>query len=391
MFHWILSLSLAAYVLGGSSCHSTAQHSSGDLTWSQDSLLRIVDVYGTPYERGLQHGRLLKEDIGRMLQQVRDDIRATTEMSPDSFITAFLQDSGYEAAMQRWTPDLLEELRGISEGSGAPYPDLLMHQLTDEYWCHNLAQEHHCSSLAIIHPEGHATSAQTLDVTPFYHGFQTAVRHHLPDGSVMTVIGFPGHLGTTGMRAGAVSVNVNSLLQLDWSTQGLPVTAVVRGVLAQTNLAEAEAFVQQVNHASGQHYLLAAPNGASSWECSAGEVVNCVSSTTEGHFLHTNHPLSCTNYSDAYKIVAAENEALLAQGYPCARFPVLEASLQGVPAQVDATFFQEVLQQRSDETWDVISNDHSFAGVVYQHSATPALFIAPGKPHEVAFIPLPFQ
>ncbi len=67
-----------------------------------------------------------------------------------------------------------------------------MHQLTDEYWCYNMAQEHHCSSLAVVHPEGHATSAQNLDVTPFYHGFQTAFANTCRTAGSPPSLDFPG-------------------------------------------------------------------------------------------------------------------------------------------------------------------------------------------------------
>ncbi len=190
------------------------------------------------------------------------------------------------------------------------------------------------------------------------------------------------------MTTGCVSINVNSLLQLDWSNQGLPVTEVVRGALAQTDLQSAETFVRSVHHASGQHYLPASPHGASSWECSAREVVACVSTDRKGQFLHTNHPLSCANYSPAYKQVAAENAALLADGYPCARFPVLQASLEGLKTPADVDFFQRTLAQRSQDTWNVISNDHSFAGLIYVHTDPPAFWVAPGKPLEVDFVRL---
>src|SRR5947207_11017892 len=96
-------------------------------------------------------------------------------------------------------------------------------------------------------------------------------------------------IGLNGCNAASVGVVVNNLSMLPHASHGLPVAAVVRGILARRSLTDAAAFIRSVPHASGQHYAVGSPEGLLSFECSAGGVVQDSSATSR--VLHTNHPL----------------------------------------------------------------------------------------------------
>jgi thioredoxin-related protein len=96
--------------------------------------LRFLELSGTPYERGLTHGKLLKNEIQEVIRLFKIDIAETTNEDPDQFIAKFLEQTDYKTSILKWMPELMDELKGISEGSGVDLETIFMHQLGDEYW-----------------------------------------------------------------------------------------------------------------------------------------------------------------------------------------------------------------------------------------------------------------
>lgn len=83
--------------------------------------LRVLVLEGTPYDRGLQHGKALKEDIHALVDLWKADIERKYKTEADVFIKKFLENSDFPSAVKRWTPELLEEVRGIANGAGMDY------------------------------------------------------------------------------------------------------------------------------------------------------------------------------------------------------------------------------------------------------------------------------
>ena len=86
-------------------------------------MLEVV-LEGTPYEMGYQHG---SADPSRVREVIEDKFRARER---------FLDKSGFESGisegekrLERWHPPLIEEMRGIADGAGLPYREVLIHNL----------------------------------------------------------------------------------------------------------------------------------------------------------------------------------------------------------------------------------------------------------------------
>ena len=69
-----------------------------------------------------------------------------------------------------------------------------------------------------------------------------------------------------------IGICCNELPQLNHAADGLPVAFVHRGVLAQSTLDDAVAFIQQIKHATGQNYMIGGPQKIVTYECSANKV-----------------------------------------------------------------------------------------------------------------------
>jgi len=82
--------------------------------------IRVLELRGTPQQRGQSHGEALRDEISELIKIWRDDLRKNRRKDPDTCLDDFLENTRFPQAIQRWTPDLLDEVRGIAEFSDPP-------------------------------------------------------------------------------------------------------------------------------------------------------------------------------------------------------------------------------------------------------------------------------
>ncbi len=357
--------------------------------------LRFIELTGTPYERGLTHGKLLRKEIQELIRLFKEDIAETTKEEPEQFIAKFLEKTDYKTSVLKWMPELMDELKGISEGSGVDLETIFMHQLGDEYWFNTKdILAHSCSSFAVNKTATQPSmTAQNMDIPQYFHGFQTVMKINDPvSDKVMMFLTIPGHLGITGMNSKAVSINCNTLMQLDYGKSGLPVTFIVRGVVGKDTQEEALKFVNEIQHASGQNYMIGGPEKVYSLECSKNKVVEFRPFVGSDFTYHTNHPMSNDDYSITYlEKLKTKNKTIEEGLYECQRINSFRERFTNETNMVGIKEIKEVLRSRDHEGADVVSNDYTYASVIYELSKTPKFIIAPGKPHEKEFIELLFR
>jgi isopenicillin-N N-acyltransferase-like protein len=140
--------------------------------------LRVVELTGTPYEMGLTHGRTLKSEINELIQRWKDDLTRTTKVSADIYVRKLLGQTDFRPSIDRWTPGLLDEVRGIAEGAGVDFETMFAFQLIDETWV--LSREldfEKCTSIGAGRRTAFpAFTSQTQDIPDFYHGSPTLLR-----------------------------------------------------------------------------------------------------------------------------------------------------------------------------------------------------------------------
>ncbi len=262
--------------------------------------LQVITLEGSPYERGVCHGRLMREAIGEALSLwERAYVQDAFGMSRAEFALEVERRTDFYPAIKRWTPDLLDELKGIADGADADFREVYAFNLADEcYELEGLPRPERCSSIGVWRSESlPPLVAQTLDIEPFWDGLQTVQRIVDPDGSSATlVLAYPGLIGMNGMSGRGFGLCMNSLSELASARSGLPVTMVIRGALAAADLDAAVRFLTDVPHATGQNYLLASDEGVVDLECSSGGVTRYEPDQTGGVLLHTNSPLASHDY-----------------------------------------------------------------------------------------------
>lgn len=355
--------------------------------------LRVLEIRGAGYERGLQHGRQLKSEIAKLVEIWKGDLRGQSGQDPDALIRRFLSETAFTPAIKKWTPDILDEVRGIADGSGQPLETMLAFQLVDEIWVYLDAKAaHHCSGLGVIRGGGHpAFVAQNMDLESFRDGFQV-VLHIAGDGvrPEQYVFSFAGLVGVNGINERSIAIACNTLLQLSASSDGLPVAFVVRGVLACASGDEALKFVRGVRHASGQNYIIGAGDRVYDLEASAGKVVEFKPFPDGRLVYHTNHPL----VNDDLKPWASMDEISLANTET--RLASVRDRLGSDPASVDEDAIKTILRSKDSPRHPVCrtlrpgSSAFTFGATIMSLSETPALDVTMGPPDVNPFVHLAF-
>jgi isopenicillin-N N-acyltransferase like protein len=268
----------------------------------------LIELSGDSYNRGLQHGTQLKKEIAAVFAKWKMNIRKTTKADADSMIAAFTGATDFEPITRKYIPGILEEMKGIADGSGQSYADVFAFQLVDEFWVYldkqaNIAN-HHCSGIGVPATANHpAYIAQNIDLENYMHGFQVLL-HLAPTATEpeQYIVSCAGLVALNGMNEKGIGLCVNTLMELQASVDGLPVAFIVRGVLRKQNGNEAMKFLKTVKHASGQNYILGIADSVYNFEASGKQVVRYLPKAGESSVVyHTNHALVNHDVKDWYK------------------------------------------------------------------------------------------
>src|SRR6056297_1768604 len=116
------------------SCETKSADSDNVILDTTHTDLPILHLNGTAFENGEQHGKLLRKEINELIGMWKQDIEAKYQMPADTFIKMFLDSTNYIPFIKKWTPELFDEVKGISKGSGIHFNTIFAFQLVDEIW-----------------------------------------------------------------------------------------------------------------------------------------------------------------------------------------------------------------------------------------------------------------
>ncbi len=319
-----------------------------------DKKVPVVELKGSAYERGLQHGSQLKEVIADIFLKWKENMRSS---DPDSLISDFLAATNFEPITRKYTPFILEEIKGIAEGSGQSYKEVFAFQLLDEFWVYldtkRNEPRHHCSGMgAAATGSRPAYIAQNMDVENYMQGGQ--VLFHIPasaDEPEQYIISCAGLVALNGMNAHGIGMCMNTILELKGAADGLPVAFIIRAVLRQQNGKEAIGLLQNIKHASGQNYILGIADSVYDFEASANKVVRFIPSGGNGSLVyHTNHALANDDVKPWYKRLFEKNQAgLNPADNSVVRMASLQERLGKQAGAITADLIKTTLRSKDDQ------------------------------------------
>ena len=306
---------------------------------------------GSPYERGLTHGRTQKKEIHEVVAQWKAELTQAYSLPANDMIGRFVERTNFLAAIKTWTPDLFDEIRGIADGCGLDFDTIYAFQCVDELWANgDRITGEHCTSFGFRgSARGSTLLAQTIDVESFRDGYQLVLRIRDEEtGGESLVVSCAGVIGFNGLNRFGVGVCCNAELQLRHAPEGLPVACVLRGVLQQPTAAAAVDFLRRVPHATGQHYLVGDPTQVHSMECSPDTIVEYVPEGISDVVGHTNHPLASHDLEPWYRELLDAHKSYPFLDNSRARLAALEARLRMEPTGSRLEQLAEILRSTDD-------------------------------------------
>jgi len=364
--------------------------------------LPVIELQGTPRERGLIHGESLKTSIAAVLEHWLSDLgnygsndSGTTCWNVDTYLDGLLSNTRYLQAIEKTAPHLLEELKGIADASGQPFNHILGLNLMDEEWVYGLRNSldkptHKCTAFATSkQTDGISYAGQNMDICSWSEGYQILFRHMATeDKPEVLLFAIAGSLGLNGLNASGVGVTCNTLSQLDFATDGLPVAFVVRLILEQQGLDAAVSLLKKLHHASGQNYILSSRDQALCFECSSTSVVPYTPESLNGRLFHTNHPLISSDISTIKAL--AETPTANTQ----ARLDSITQRLGNTKTKVTLSEIKAALSAHDNPSHPVSrqcnktgsSIGYTAGSVIYEFTSPPRLHLAAGPPCETEYL-----
>lgn len=338
-----------------------------------------MGLEGTARERGRCHGETLRGPIAELVTELGEFVGPLVGTDIHTLSRRVLAETGFAAAAQRWTPELLEEIGGIAEGSGIPRDTILALQFLEEmsWFIQRLFGAHpdgQCTVLGAFDQGDYpAILAQNADNPDFFSGRQTLLHvKHSGSPREAFVLTIPGLIGAYGLNSRGVGVGVNEMVHcMNKSTEGLGTQFVARGILARSTVEEAIEFVRAVKHASGNTFTIGGPGRVTAYECGPGKVVPFIPGEAATVTYHTNHPLANDDRAPGEPPPDPGSHA---------RLEALERRLGQAQWPLTVEAAKDILSGHDSEEYPVCRHDVTRFSLVMELSARPVLHVATGPP-----------
>ncbi|WP_034057199.1 C45 family autoproteolytic acyltransferase/hydolase [Lacinutrix jangbogonensis] len=366
--------------------------SAGCFAQQTNRELKTVSFSGSGYQLGLQHGKQLKKEIREIITAWKENTSKSLGKDANLVLKNFFEYAKFDDAIKKWTPKLYEEIKGIAEGSDQQLNDVLVLNLLDEFWVYiNDLNNHHCSGLGVPAKNGKpGFISQNMDLENFTDDFQVLMRlnktKNRPEQLILT---HPGLIALNGLNAQGIGVCVNTIMQLKASSSGLPVAFIIRHIINTTDKEEVLDFIQTVNHASGQNYIIGIKGEIYDFEASANKVVRYNPNNENGTVYHTNHPVANDDLKPWYaKYNPNLNDELKpTKSNSYLRFKAVESRMAD-NLEISDVLIKEALRSKDNVKNPVCRTNNkdgrgfTFASVIMTFTKNPNIQILAGPPDE---------
>ncbi|QGY40552.1 acyl-CoA--6-aminopenicillanic acid acyl-transferase [Pseudodesulfovibrio cashew] len=261
------------------------------------STIPVIQLSGTSYEMGRIHGEALADQIAEFVAtvtEVHQANNASLRVAKDALETFCNKNLGF---LEKFSPELVEEMRGIADGAGVSFKEILYLNsfleledlrapgvgakvLPDSLWG--------CTTFNVT-PEagegGRAYIGQTYDMEKYYEKFLCLLRIAPENGPAALVISFAGIVGLVGLNTAGVGAVINKVTATD-ARPGVIYPFIMRKALGSERIGDALGAAIFSPRASGINYQFAGSGVAFCAETSATYYQLL---EIDGAIAHTNH------------------------------------------------------------------------------------------------------
>lgn len=269
----------------------------------------LIEVCGTPRERGRQYGEQAKARILRSIAHYSTQLEGSKLGWPEigTLVKTF------EPTIEAFDAAYLDEMRGIAEGAGVSYEAIVMLNARTEIL--KLADRRRKGQPAQIDPDGctgvvampEATAlgrvihAQNWDWKAECAETAVVLRVLRDDGPDILTFTEAGGMARSGMNSAGISITANYLeSDRDYRQLGVPLALLRRKALEQAQLALAMRIVYCTSKSASNNVMVSHATGvAIDFECVPDETFQV--HPERGVIVHANHfqsPIALSKIKD---------------------------------------------------------------------------------------------
>lgn len=246
--------------------------------------MKLISLSGSHYDIGYSYGKAMASEIRRFY----DLFLVKLEERDVSIETALTITRKFSGFIEKYTPDLLEEVRGIADGAKMEYESVLsLNCMFEIPRIAGKSEIHYCTVWGVTDGRK-CLAAQNLDLASEYGPFLTLFRISPDSERTVLLQAMPGMVGMLGMNEDGVVFSGTTVSSREVRF-GLPKPFICRTILQTcNNVIDATEFLQNVPKTTGGNPLLADARGSLQMlECSSAKCI--VHHTDKGYIASTNH------------------------------------------------------------------------------------------------------
>ncbi len=232
---------------------------------------------GAPHQRGESYGLQAKKRIVRTIEIYRDLFRFYSGLD---WARVKEYSSRYLPIISEYNSDLIDEMRGIANGAGVAFEDILAINVRTEvmYGLGELKAAAECTAFCVL-PEAAESGQLLLGQNWDWHpsAAESCVVLQIDEGEsspAITTVVEAGLIGKFGLNSEGVGVVTNALVSdIDRGEPGIPYHVLLRTILSSTCFQDAVDVVLSAKRSSSANYLIASKSGSAiDLEAAPGEV-----------------------------------------------------------------------------------------------------------------------
>jgi isopenicillin-N N-acyltransferase-like protein len=195
--------------------------------------LPLIEIAGPPRERGRAYGEQAREQVHASLAYYREAMTGPIGLAWDEVTGRAAQ---WRPVVQRFAPDLLEEVTGIAEGAGCAEAEVLALNARSEllYSASAGADREECTSFALLAEasgDGHTYCGQNWDWRAGAQDSVVMLRVIAPGKPTLIMQIEAGQVGRHGASSAGLGLNANGLKSHCSAALGVPQPFIRRRVL----------------------------------------------------------------------------------------------------------------------------------------------------------------
>ena len=245
-----------------------------------------IEVSGTPLELGRQIGEAARELIRGFAEIAMERINRTTRISRKRAMAVAADSFDY---VEAYSPDMLEEMRGMAQSSGVPIEELMLLQIRNQLQPEEDAGCTSFSAVARANANACAVVGQNWDNDPALDAFTLVLTRRPAGKPALMTITQAGLMAYIGLSDRGIGVCLNTL-PAPSRRLGVPFYFQVRGIYEAESLERAVEAVRRAERAIPANVMLATPQGPADLEITL-DGVRVLQDAGGGIVTHTNHCL----------------------------------------------------------------------------------------------------